>query len=50
MKVGVIGASGYAGVELLRLCAGHPELTVVVAAAGSSAGAPVAGHTPSLAA
>jgi N-acetyl-gamma-glutamyl-phosphate reductase len=50
MKVGVIGASGYAGVELLRLCASHPELTVVVAAAGSSAGAPVAAHTPSLAA
>lgn len=50
MKVGVIGASGYAGVELLRICAAHPELTAVVAAAGSSAGAPVAAHTPSLAA
>ena len=25
MKVGVVGASGYAGVELLRLCAGHPD-------------------------
>ena len=25
MKVGVVGASGYAGVEVLRLCAGHPR-------------------------
>lgn len=46
----MIGASGYAGVELLRLCAGHPELEVAVAAAGSSAGTAVAAHTPSLAA
>ena len=29
-KVGVIGASGYTGAELLRLCAAHPELEVVV--------------------
>jgi N-acetyl-gamma-glutamyl-phosphate reductase len=50
MKVGVIGASGYAGVELLRLCAGHPELEVVVATAGGHRGQSVAGHTPSLAA
>ncbi len=50
MKVGVVGASGYAGVELLRLCAGHPELDVVVATAGGHRGQSVAGHTPSLAA
>jgi N-acetyl-gamma-glutamyl-phosphate reductase len=50
VKVGIVGASGYAGVELLRLCAAHPELEVVVAAAGSRAGAPVGVHTPSLAA
>lgn len=50
MKVGVVGASGYAGVELLRLCAGHPDLQVAAAAAGSNAGQPVATHTPSLAA
>ena len=50
MKVGVVGASGYAGVELLRLCAVHPDLDVAVAAAGSHAGATVAAHTPSLAA
>lgn len=50
MKVGVVGASGYAGGELLRLLAGHPRLEVAVACAGSQAGRPVAEHTPSLAA
>lgn len=50
MKVGIAGASGYAGVELLRLLAGHPEFEVVVAGAGSHAGEKVYSHTPSLAA
>jgi N-acetyl-gamma-glutamyl-phosphate reductase len=50
MKVGVMGASGYAGVELLRLSAAHPELEVTVATAGASAGTAVAAHTPALAA
>ena len=50
MKVGVVGASGYAGVELLRLCAGHPDLEVAVATAGEHRGEAVARHTPSLAA
>ena len=50
MKVGIDGASGYAGAELLRLCAGHPELEVVLAGADSQAGQPVASLYPSLAA
>jgi N-acetyl-gamma-glutamyl-phosphate reductase len=50
MKVGVVGASGYAGVELLRLCAGHPDLDVVVATAGGHRGEAVGEHTPALAA
>ena len=50
MKVGVVGASGYAGIELLRLCAAHPQLEVAVATAGDHAGQAVARHTPSLAA
>jgi N-acetyl-gamma-glutamyl-phosphate reductase len=37
-RVGLIGASGYTGVELLRLVAGHPDLELVVAAADSNAG------------
>ena len=38
MKVGVIGASGYAGGELLRLLSGHPKFTLTYVAAGSNAG------------
>ncbi len=50
MKVAVLGASGYAGTELLRLCATHPDLEVVAASAASQEGRRVAEHTPSLAA
>jgi N-acetyl-gamma-glutamyl-phosphate reductase len=50
VKVGVVGASGYAGIELLRLCSSHPDLQVVVAGAGTAAGQAVGAHTPSLAA
>ena len=50
MKAGVVGASGYAGVELLRLCAAHPDIEVVVATAGGHRGQSVAGHSPSLSA
>src|ERR1022692_343775 len=50
MRVGVVGASGYLGVELLRLCAQHPDLEVAVATAGHHGGIDVAQHTPSLAA
>lgn len=50
MKAGVVGASGYAGAELLRLLAGHRGIDPVVAEAGGAAGARVATHTPSLAA
>jgi N-acetyl-gamma-glutamyl-phosphate reductase len=49
VKVGVIGASGYAGAELLRLLVGHPELDVVLAQAESAAGAQIAGVYPALA-
>jgi len=49
-KVGIIGASGYTGAELLRLCASHPDLEVVVATGDSQAGTPVAELYPSLAA
>jgi N-acetyl-gamma-glutamyl-phosphate reductase len=48
-NVGIIGASGYTGVELLRLCLLHPELQVVFATGDSQAGTPVADLYPSLA-
>ena len=38
MRVAVAGASGYAGGELLRLLAGHPEFEIGVLTADSSAG------------
>lgn len=50
MKVGVAGASGYLGVELLRLCGQHPDFDVAVATAGQHRGVGVARRTPSLAA
>ena len=50
MRVGVVGASGYTGAELLRLCAGHPDFEVVLAGADTQAGQPVSVLYPSLAA
>src|SRR5580698_10419904 len=50
MKAGILGASGYAGSELLRLLAAHPQFELAVASAHSHAGAAVGTHTPSLAA
>jgi N-acetyl-gamma-glutamyl-phosphate reductase len=50
MRVGIVGASGFTGAELLRLCAGHPHFDVVVAGADTQAGQLVAEVYPSLAA
>lgn len=50
MKAGIIGGSGYTGVELLRLLAGHPDIEVATVTAYSRAGQPVGEYTPSLAA
>jgi N-acetyl-gamma-glutamyl-phosphate reductase len=49
-KVAVLGASGYAGAELLRLLAGHPEFEVTYATGDSAVGSLVADSYPSLAA
>jgi N-acetyl-gamma-glutamyl-phosphate reductase len=48
VRVAVAGASGYAGGELLRLIAGHPQLDLVAATAHSRAGAPLAAVHPQL--
>ena len=50
MRVAVVGASGYAGAEVVRLAASHPDLEVVLATGESSAGTSVASHVPALAA
>jgi N-acetyl-gamma-glutamyl-phosphate reductase len=47
-RVAVAGASGYAGGELLRLLAGHPDLEIGPLTAQSSAGAPVTAVHPHL--
>jgi N-acetyl-gamma-glutamyl-phosphate reductase len=47
-RVAVAGASGYAGGELLRLLAGHPDLEIGPLTAGVSAGAPVTAVHPNL--
>ena len=44
IPVGVLGASGYVGQELLRLLHGHPRATVAFATAESAAGECVDGH------
>ncbi|MFE9691014.1 N-acetyl-gamma-glutamyl-phosphate reductase [Micromonospora sp. NPDC005806] len=49
IRVAVAGASGYAGGELLRLVAGHPEFDLVTATAHAQAGQPVAAVHPQLA-
>jgi N-acetyl-gamma-glutamyl-phosphate reductase len=48
-RVAVAGASGYAGGELLRLLAGHPDLEIAAVTASSSAGQTVADLHPHLA-
>jgi N-acetyl-gamma-glutamyl-phosphate reductase len=48
VRVAVAGASGYAGGELLRLLAGHPEFELTAATAHANAGEPVASVHPHL--
>ena len=38
ISVGILGASGYVGAELLRICAAHPEFKVIYATGDSQAG------------
>jgi N-acetyl-gamma-glutamyl-phosphate reductase len=49
-SVAIVGASGYAGAELVRLVVGHPDLTLHSLAAGSNAGARLAEIHPQFAA
>ena len=48
IKVGIIGANGYTGYELMRMLAAHPKVKVVYAASRSNAGTPAANLYPSL--
>ncbi len=48
MKASVIGATGYAGVELLRLLDGHPEAEITAITSESSTGETIAAMYPHL--
>lgn len=48
-RVAVAGASGYAGGELVRILASHPDLEVVTVTANSNAGKPIGSVHPNLA-
>ncbi|MGI9604339.1 MAG: N-acetyl-gamma-glutamyl-phosphate reductase [Acidimicrobiales bacterium] len=47
--VGIIGASGFTGAELLRLIAGHPHFELTVATGATQAGSRIGDLYPSLA-
>ena len=49
LRVGIVGASGFTGAELMRLIASHPNMSLVVATGDSQAGTKVRSLYPSLA-
>ena len=48
IHAGIIGATGYTGVELLRILSAHPDVQLDVVTSDSEAGKPVADVFPSL--
>ncbi|OZB20679.1 MAG: N-acetyl-gamma-glutamyl-phosphate reductase [Marinobacter sp. 34-60-7] len=48
IKIGIVGGTGYTGVELLRILAVHPEAEVTCITSRSEAGMPVADLYPNL--
>src|SRR2546427_10314629 len=48
IKVGIVGGTGYTGVELLRILARHPQSELVAITSRKEAGTPVAELFPSL--
>ena len=48
IKAGIVGGTGYTGVELLRLLAQHPEVELAAITSRKEAGMPVAEMFPSL--
>ena len=49
LKVGIVGAAGYAGAELIRLVLGHPEFELVAITSNADAGQPLSAAYPSFA-
>lgn len=48
IKVGIVGGTGYTGVELLRILSTHPQAVLQVVTSRSEAGTPIADMFPSL--
>ena len=48
VSVGIVGGTGYTGVELLRLLVAHPEVEIANITSRGNAGTPVTGMFPSL--
>lgn len=48
IKAGIVGATGYTGVELLRLLIQHPEIELAIITSRAEAGKPVDGLFPNL--
>lgn len=48
LKVGIVGASGYAGIELVRILSRHPEVELACVTSRSLAGTKVADNMPAL--
>lgn len=48
IKIGIVGGTGYTGVELLRILAVHPEVEVKCITSRSEAGMSVADMYPNL--
>lgn len=48
IKVGIVGGTGYTGVELLRLLAGHPQVELTAITSRSEKGRPVSALFPNL--
>jgi N-acetyl-gamma-glutamyl-phosphate reductase len=48
IKVGIVGGTGYTGVELLRLLVAHPDVEIAAITSRGEAGMPVARMFPSL--
>ncbi len=48
IKAGIVGGTGYTGVELLRLLVNHPQVEIKVITSRSNAGTPVSAMFPNL--
>lgn len=48
LRIGIVGASGYTGVELARILAGHPRAEITVVTSRQHAGQPLSRIFPSL--